>query len=136
MESIFNKIDNSKILDYEDSFDIANQCAKLLFSDSSADQSEVRRVVIHVLDNWGKVCKDTYPLWADIIESLGFYPYIEKTRRIFHLVLLLTILGENTISLNFWAIHTYIKNKKGSLIIFCREKMLSLVLLQALAKAY
>lgn len=78
MRTIIDKIDNCKKLNYVDSFDIACQCAKLLTSDRSEDQRNARRIAIHVLDNWEKICKDTYDLWLDIIESLGFYPYVEE----------------------------------------------------------
>ncbi len=31
-------------------------------------------------DNWHKLDKSTYELWTDLIESAGFYPYLEKEK--------------------------------------------------------
>lgn len=44
------------------------------------DKAELsaRKIVIHVLNNWGKIDKNLYVVWADLIETLGFYPYIQK----------------------------------------------------------
>ncbi len=78
MEEIISKIDRLEYFTYEESFELVINCSKLLVSGSEADEFEARRIVIHILDSWEKVCKDTYPMWADIIEAIGFYPYIQK----------------------------------------------------------
>lgn len=80
MKSILAKIDDSEFLDYRDSFTLASKCAELLLSSFPKEQNYARRIVIHVLDNWKKINKGTHDIWADIIETLGFYPYIEKNR--------------------------------------------------------
>lgn len=76
-------IENSEILNklsYESSFQLAADCAKLLSSNDAEQIAYARRVVIHVLDHWQQMPAETYPIWADIIEAVGFYPYIEKNK--------------------------------------------------------
>lgn len=76
-------IENSEILNkhsYEYSFQLAADCAKLLSSNDAEQIAYARRVVIHVLDHWQQMPAETYPIWADIIEAVGFYPYIEKNK--------------------------------------------------------
>lgn len=62
---------------YDLSFRLVSQCAKLL-TGSNSDKVTVCRAVIHILSKWDYIPKSTYPLWSDIIETVGFYPYITK----------------------------------------------------------
>ena len=39
-------------------------------------------MIIHILDNWNKVCEETKEIWSDLIEAAGFYPYIGKEESI------------------------------------------------------
>ena len=65
-------------LSVDDSFSIAEYCSKLLSSGKPEDEASVRTIVIHILNIWEKLPSQTYPLWTDITEAIGFYPYIEK----------------------------------------------------------
>jgi hypothetical protein len=73
------KIDKAKILSYNESFKIASYCSTLL-SGNDKKIAKARKIVIHVLNNWGSIPSETYPIWTDIIEAVGFYPYIEKNK--------------------------------------------------------
>jgi hypothetical protein len=76
----FDIIKNIKETDdfsYELSFSLALHCAKLL-TGSDTDRAIVYRAVIHILNKWDRIPTPTYPLWSDIIEAIGFYPYITK----------------------------------------------------------
>lgn len=76
MKEILEIIDSCEELSYDESFKIANQCSKLLRNPEQ--EAYGRKIIIHVLDNWSKVCQPTKEIWTDLIESAGFYPYIEK----------------------------------------------------------
>lgn len=80
MEELISEINSSEYISFKRSFFIAEKCSKLLSSGSPLDQQEARRIVIHILNNWEKVCHDTYNFWTDIIEVLGFYPYLAKNK--------------------------------------------------------
>lgn len=43
-------------------------------------EEQGRRIIINVLDNWDKIDENTYEIWTDLIESAGFYPYLEKEK--------------------------------------------------------
>lgn len=75
--NIIAQID-TRNLSVDECFSIAMSCSKLLSSGDSNDEREARIIVIHILNNWKKVPSELYPIWTDIIESIGFYPYIEK----------------------------------------------------------
>lgn len=38
----------------------------------------LREILIYVFDNWEKATADSKEIWADLAESCGFYPYINK----------------------------------------------------------
>ncbi len=76
MIEILNQLDCCKEITYDESFRIAKVCSKLLRNSES--ELDGRRIIIHILDNWDKVCEDTKEIWSDLIEAVGFYPYIGK----------------------------------------------------------
>lgn len=78
MENIFSNIDSCQRLSYNESFDLASKCSYLLSLNKEIEEEKARRVIIHILNNWNKLDVGTQPIWADLIESVGFYPYIDK----------------------------------------------------------
>jgi hypothetical protein len=76
---IIDIIDSTDSLTYDQSFDFALQCSKLLLG-SNSEKDLARRIVIHILNKWNMVPKETYPIWTDLAETIGFYPYIEKNK--------------------------------------------------------
>ncbi len=73
-----SEIENVDSISFEQSFRIISYCTQLLSQHSAEAEVSVRKIVIHVLNNWEKVDKNIYEVWADLIETLGFYPYIQK----------------------------------------------------------
>lgn len=92
--SIITQIDSGN-LSYDDFFEIAMHCSKLLSTANSEDEMTVRTIAIHVLNNWGKMPHELYPVWTDIIESVGFYPYIWK----------------NSETMNIWSLSDKVRQK-------------------------
>ncbi len=80
MVDCISRIDDGQALSYDESFEIASYCSRLL-SGSSEEIANVRRVAIHILNSWGNIPDETYPIWTDIMEAIGFYPYIEKNKK-------------------------------------------------------
>lgn len=80
MTDYINRIDAGEPLSYEDSFEIACYCSMKISSSDDLEIADARKVVIHILNNWSFVPSETYPIWTDIVEAVGFYPYIEKNR--------------------------------------------------------
>ena len=77
-DNIVEIIRDSEKLTLEQSFYFAQQC--MLFIDSSTDEDKEygRKIIINILDKWNKLPYATHDIWSNIIESAGFYPYIEK----------------------------------------------------------
>jgi late competence protein required for DNA uptake (superfamily II DNA/RNA helicase) len=57
-----------------DSFDLSVYCSKLLRSGN--DEAIGRDIVIRVRDSWRKIPEHTRPIWNDLTEAAGLYPYV------------------------------------------------------------
>lgn len=70
------KILNLKTLeDFEENWKITKYLTSIIDSDSA------REIVIHILDIWDQVNENAKPIWLDLIERAGFYPYyIDKIK--------------------------------------------------------
>lgn len=79
-KDIINMIDKNRKISYEQSFSASMECTKLLANGKEQDEAKVRQIVIHILDAWERVPKETYAIWNDIIEAIGFYPYLESQK--------------------------------------------------------
>ena len=77
-EKIILEIEKTKSLSFDDCFQIVSYCTQLLAQHSKEAELSARKIVIHALNNWGKVDNNVYEIWTDLIETLGFYPYIQK----------------------------------------------------------
>ena len=78
LESVYKIIQGEESISISNSFDIAKYCKACLNTHEMEENG--RKIVVHVLDNWDKLPKDTYEMWTDLIELAGFYPYLEKEK--------------------------------------------------------
>jgi hypothetical protein len=69
-----NYINSSRQLNFEDSFDLSVYCSKLLRS--KENESQAREIVIRIRDKWEFIPDATKPIWNDLTESSGLYPYL------------------------------------------------------------
>lgn len=79
MDKIIKEIFELEYIDKEKSFEYAQKCSKLLRN--PMQEHEARIIVINILDKWEKLDQSTYELWTDLVESAGFYPYLEKEKK-------------------------------------------------------
>ncbi|MCM1101889.1 MAG: DEAD/DEAH box helicase [Acetatifactor muris] len=77
-EKIILEVEKAKSISLDDSFRIVSYCTQLLLQHSKETELSARKIVIHILNNWEKVDGNAYEVWSDLIETLGFYPYIQK----------------------------------------------------------
>ena len=80
MKQLIENIRESDSIDIDASFKYAQICSKLLRNPE--DECKARSLIINVLDNWNKFDNSTHELWAGLIESAGFYPYLESKKNI------------------------------------------------------
>nr|MBP8083139.1 DEAD/DEAH box helicase [Spirochaetota bacterium] len=76
IEDIITKIEKQDSISIDESFSFAKNTSILLRN----DESNGRKIIIYVLDNWKKIPNETVEIWTDLIESAGFYPYLEKEK--------------------------------------------------------
>ena len=80
MKQLIENIRESDNIDIDDSFRYAQICSKLLRNPD--EECKARSLIINVLDNWNKFDNSTHELWTGLIESAGFYPYLESKKNI------------------------------------------------------
>lgn len=76
MELIIQKLKNHERLSNDESFELAQEVSNYIINDLTRSQGI--SLIIHVMDNWNKMPENTLSIWTDIVEAVGFYPYIEK----------------------------------------------------------
>ena len=113
MNDIITKLINKEKLSFEDSFELAQKVSKQLRTNDN--ENLAKNSIIRVLDNWANIDSNTYDIWTDLIESAGFYPYLEKEKEY---IILKSIDGN--IRKNFFRSHN-LKN------IFFHEEQLVLL---------
>ena len=57
---IILEIENAERISFEQSFKIVSYCTQLLSQHSAEAELSARKIVIHVLNNWGKIDKKLY----------------------------------------------------------------------------
>lgn len=80
MNDILTLLKKQITISYDQSFELAKYCSNLLCSNDHNKMVQGRKIIIHVLDNFELIPKVTYSIWTDLIESVGFYPYLEKNK--------------------------------------------------------
>ncbi|QQS59645.1 DEAD/DEAH box helicase [Candidatus Peregrinibacteria bacterium] len=76
IEEVISAIERQDSISIDESFSFAKITSVLL----RIDEEKGRKIIIYILDNWVKLPKETYEIWTDLIESAGFYPYLEKEK--------------------------------------------------------
>lgn len=74
----FQQIDNIALLELAAHFELFRSISNALNSKDSGIQAVGRNHLIKVIDVWEDVPSTLKPMWEDLIEAVGFYPYIEK----------------------------------------------------------
>jgi hypothetical protein len=74
MEETIDYIDKIEVVDFERTFEIYRYCSQLIIE----DENKAQRLIINILANKDKFDNRLEYILADLIEGVGFYPYIEK----------------------------------------------------------
>ncbi len=72
------KIRYLSILDSSDHFTLFQEITNEINSHEQSIQACGRDHLIQVIDAWEQIPTSIKPMWEDLIEAVGFYPYIEK----------------------------------------------------------
>lgn len=81
-QSFINKIlkdlEEQQYIAYAVGFDYARACSALI---SEKEEAIARKIAIRILNHWYQMDSNLYPIWSEIMESLGFYPYLRGKER-------------------------------------------------------
>lgn len=78
LTKILESIDSAETIDLEASFLYAKICSIALSANDTSAYVNAERIVVHILNRWDSLPDETKPIWGDIAESVGFYPYIQR----------------------------------------------------------
>lgn len=78
LDNLIKDLEDLDSISAEKSFEYARLCS-IFLRDSNREEMG-RRIIINVLDKWDKIDISTHEMWTDLIESAGFYPYLEKEK--------------------------------------------------------
>lgn len=76
--NLINKIRNISLLDNEEQFQLFQAISNAINSSDESIQKLGRDYLINLIDVWNQVPTVIKSMWEDLIEAVGFYPYIEK----------------------------------------------------------
>lgn len=78
VKSAVSFLNDSSEITYEDSFELSKFCSMLLSSKEGENQG--RDIVIRVRDAWDKIPGNTRPIWNQLTEAAGLYPYVDPAQ--------------------------------------------------------
>ena len=114
LKKILNEIDSANTFDIDNSFEYARICSTILADRNQSGYGIAERIAIHILNRWYLIPNETKPIWGDIAEAVGFYPYIKRE---------ISMIGDS-LSDEMRLIHhksKYLPN----VYMHCKQKMLS-----------
>lgn len=123
LKKYLRNLDRIESIDIDTSFMYAKICSEVLADKEHLDFKVAEKIVIHILNKWNTLPFETKPIWSDIAESVGFYPYINRDKE----------MKSNSLSdemrLNFHkskyipGIYMHSKQKELSEIIFAGQNL-------------
>lgn len=78
LRRILSEIDSTEVFNIDNSFEYARICSIVLADKKKSEYAIAERITIHILNKWDLLPDETKPIWGDIAEAVGFYPYIER----------------------------------------------------------
>lgn len=75
-QQVRTRVQQADVIGLTDSFEIAKTCSDLLANKDTEYYG--RDLVIRVLEKLEIVEKQTHPMWNDMVEAAGLYPYVDK----------------------------------------------------------
>lgn len=74
IQDIINSINEAELLTEIETFDLYKKCSLLIIQ----DEIKAQRLIIHILHNRNKLHSALDSVLTDLVEAVGFYPYLEK----------------------------------------------------------
>jgi hypothetical protein len=74
IEELLADIERQASFDFENTFEVYKRVSEIVLTDEAIAQ----RLIVNILDNKNKFDQTLNPVLTDLIEAIGFYPYISK----------------------------------------------------------
>lgn len=74
IKEIIDNIESKKTFNSEETFDIYKVCSELIIE----DEQKAQKLVVNILNNKSKFHSALNPILTDLVEAIGFYPYLTK----------------------------------------------------------
>lgn len=74
MEEIISQLENKEFFNSEETFSIFKICSQLIIE----DEQKAQKLLVNILNNRSKFESLLNPILSDLIEAVGFYPYLLK----------------------------------------------------------
>jgi hypothetical protein len=74
MEEIISQLESKEFFNSEETFSIFKICSQLIIE----DEQKAQKLLVNILNNRSKFESSLNPILSDLIEAVGFYPYLLK----------------------------------------------------------
>lgn len=74
IKEILNNIESEKTFNSDETFYIYKVCSELIIE----DEYKAQKLVVNILNNKSKFHSSLNPILTDLVEAIGFYPYLSK----------------------------------------------------------
>src|SRR5690606_9632439 len=74
IEDLLLEIENKKLFSYEETFILYKKCSQLIIEDENLAQ----KLLVNILEDKHKFDQNLNHVLTDLIEAVGFYPYLQK----------------------------------------------------------
>ena len=75
INNILKQLEEPRQISYSEGFSYAKVCSNLI---ADRQLTIARKLAIRILNNWKEMDRNLYPIWSDLMETLGFYPYFNR----------------------------------------------------------
>ena len=78
INNILKQLENPCQINCSEGFAYAKACSNLI---SEKQYAIARKLAIRVLNHWHEMDRRLYPVWSELMETLGFYPYLRDKEK-------------------------------------------------------
>lgn len=76
IQDLLTKIEEKKQFSFQETFDVYKNCSVLIIE----DQQSAQKVIVNILENREKFDSRLTAVLTDLVEAVGFYPYLQKEK--------------------------------------------------------
>lgn len=74
IQAIIDSVNEAECLSESETFELYKQCSLIIIQ----NETKAQKLIVHILNNRDKLDSTLDPILTDLVEAVGFYPYLEK----------------------------------------------------------